>query len=211
MALITKIEKQKKNIRRYSIFLDEEYSFSVSEDTLIKHRLAKGMIIDKKELEQILELEDMNLCKNYGLKLLGQRARSEYEIKDKMLKKGYNEKSVQEAIRYLKEYKYINDEEYAKCYIKDRVNIKKLGYNRVKRELYQKNIDNTVIEDTLNEVFNKEDEYERALELAERKRSTSYKNDDPQAAYRKLGGFLQRKGYSFDIIIKVLNKVLKQQ
>lgn len=209
MPVITKIEQQKKNIHRYSIFLDEEYSFSVSEDTLINLSLKKGMTIDKEELEKILEQEDMNLCKNYGLKLLGYRARSECEIKDKMLSKGYNEESIKEAIKYLKEFKYIDDEEYAKSYIKDRVNIKKLGYNRIKNELYQKHIDSTIVENTLNEVFNGEDEYRRALALAEKKRNTSYKNDDFQAAYRKLGGFLQRKGYSMDIIIKVLNKILK--
>lgn len=208
MHVITKIEKQKKNTHRYSIFLDEEYSFSVSEDTLVKLRLAKGMSIDKDELDDILEQEDINLCRNYGLKLLGYKARSEPEVKKKMLQKGFNEKSIVDAIEYLKKFKYLDDEEYVKIYIKDRVNIKKLGYNRVKSELYQKHISSEIIEETLNEVFDKEGEYERALELAIKKRSTSYKNDDFQAAYRKLGGFLQRKGYSTDIIIKVLNKVL---
>ncbi len=209
MPIITKIEQQKKNTQRYSIFLDEEYSFSVSEDTLVKLRLKKGNTIDKDELEQILEQEEINLCKSYGLKLLGYRARSEAEIKDKMIKKGYSEKSVEEALKYLRELKYIDDEEYARLYIKNRVNTKKLGYNRIKSELYQKRVNGATIEDTMKEIFSCEDEYDRALELAERKMSTSYKNDDTQAAYRKLGGFLQRKGYSFDTIMKVLNKVLK--
>ncbi len=209
MPIITKIEQQKKNTQRYSIFLDEEYSFSVSEDTLVKLRLKKGNTIDKNELEQILEQEEINLCKSYGLKLLGYRARSEAEIKDKMIKKGYGVNSIEAAVKYLKELKYIDDEEYARQYIKNRVNTKKLGYNRIKSELHQKHVDSEIIEDTIKDIFSCEDEYNRALELAERKMSTSYKNDDTQAAYRKLGGFLQRKGYSMDTIIKVLNKILK--
>lgn len=208
MSIITKIELQKKNKHRFSIFLDEEYSFSVSEDTLVRLRLKKGMTIDKSELDSILEQEDINSCRNYGLKLLGYKARSEYEIKEKMLKKGYSQNSINEAIKYLKELKYIDDEEYAKSYIKDRVNTKKLGYNRIKSELYNRRIDSIILENTMNETYNSEDEYDRALELAERKMNTSYRNDDTQAAYRKLGGFLQRKGYSMDTIIKVLNKVL---
>ncbi|MFA5523010.1 MAG: RecX family transcriptional regulator [Tissierellales bacterium] len=210
MDTVTKIEQQKKNIHRYSVFLNEEYSFSVSEDTLVKLGLRKGMVIDKEQLAYILEQEEINSCKAFGLKLLTHRARNEHEIKDKMFKKGFDEETIIEAIEYLKEQNYINDEEYAKSYIRDKVNLKKLGYARIKNELFQKRIDGSIIEETLNELIDKEDEYERALELAEKKMKSSYKNDDTQAAYRKLGGFLQRKGYSMDIVFKVLNKVLKQ-
>ncbi|NLW21899.1 MAG: hypothetical protein GXY88_01370 [Tissierellia bacterium] len=51
-------------------------------------------------------------------------------------------------------------------------------------------------------------EYERALELA-RKKISSYKKDNRDAIYRKLGGFLQRKGYSYDCIMKVLKEIVK--
>lgn len=210
MDIITKIEQQKKNIHRYSIFLNEKYSFSVSEDTLVKLRLRKGLEIDKEQLDYILKQEEINSCKAFGIKLLSHKARNEYEIKDKMLKKGFNEETISEAIAYLREQNYINDEEYAKSYIKDRVNIKKLGYVRIKNELFQKRIDSDIIEDTLNELIDTKDEYKRALELAEKKMNSTYKNDDTQAVYRKLGGFLQRRGYSMDTILKVLNKVLKQ-
>lgn len=209
MSIITKIEQQKKNSHRYSIFLDEEYSFSVSEDTLVKLRLRKGMEVDKEQLDYILEQEEINACKAFGLKLLGHKARNEYEIKDKMTKKGFDEEAIRKAMKYLKEQKYINDEEYARSYVKDKVNIRKLGYVRIKNELYQKRIDSEIIEDTLGELIDMEDEYRRALELAEKKMNTTYKNDDTQAAYRKLGGFLQRRGYSMDTTLKVLNKIFK--
>lgn len=210
MDIITKIEQQKKNIHRYSIFLNEEYSFSVSEDTLVKLSLRKGMGVDKEQLDYILKQEEINSCKTFGIKLLSHKARNEYEIKDKMFRKGFSEETIKEAIVYLREQNYVNDEDYAKSYIKDRVNVKKLGYARIKSELFQKRIDGDIIEDTLNELIDTEDEYERALELAEKKVNSTYKNDDIQATYRKLGGFLQRRGYSMDTILKVLNKVLKQ-
>lgn len=209
LSIISKIEQQKKNVHRYSIFLDEEYSFSVSEDTLIKLKLRKGMEVDKKQLDYILEQEELNTCIAYGLKLLSYKARNEYEIKDKMTKKGFNEEAITKAIEYLNEQKYINDEAYTRSYVRDKANIKKLGYVRIKNELIQKRIDKEIIEDTLSELIDMDDEYERALELAEKKMQTTYKNDESQAAYRKLGGFLQRKGYSMDTTIKVLNKIFK--
>lgn len=211
MTIITKIEQQKKNINRYSIYLDQEYSFSVSEDTLIKLGLKKGMEVDKEQLDSILKQEDNNACKSYGLKLLGYRARSEKEIRDKMFSKGYSKKSIEEAINYLKEFKYINDEEYTKQYIKDRMNGKKLGHKRIKYELYQKGINKIIIEDKINKLINDDEEYERALEIAHKKMNTSYRSDDKQSAYRKIGAFLQRKGFSIDTILKVLNTVFKSQ
>ena len=51
-------------------------------------------------------------------------------------------------------------------------------------------------------------EYEIALELA-KKKIHSYKNDDRNSIYRKLGGFLQRKGYSYDVVSKVLKELVK--
>ena len=53
-----------------------------------------------------------------------------------------------------------------------------------------------------------DDQYETAMELAQKK-LPSYKKDDQNAIYRKLSGFLQRKGYSYDVISKVMRKVLK--
>ena len=68
-----------------------------------------------------------------------------------------------------------------------------------------KGIDDDIIETVL--VEDKDDEYERALEIATKKHS-SYKDDDRNKIYRKLGGFLQRKGYSFDIVSKILKELL---
>lgn len=209
MAIITKVEQQKNNQHRFSIYLDDKYSFSVSEDTLVKTRLRKGMEVDRVEIEKILQEEDFNLCKNYGLKLLGYKSRSEYEIKEKMINKGFSKDSIEKSLQYFREENYINDREYAERYIKDRINLKKLGYHRIKNELYKRNIDSSIVEELLNEYISFSDEYERALELAIKKAKTTYRSQDVQALYRKLGGYLQRQGYSMDIITKVLREVLK--
>lgn len=74
-------------------------------------------------------------------------------------------------------------------------------------ELYQKGVDKEIISEIIDEVIDPDEELQRALELAEKK-AVSYKNDDRNAKYRKLSAFLARKGYSFDIISKVLKEVL---
>ncbi len=63
MAVITKIEVQKRSKERFNIYIDkgqgEEYGFSVDQVILIKHGLQKGLEIDEIELGNILYNEEV--------------------------------------------------------------------------------------------------------------------------------------------------------
>ena len=84
-----------------------------------------------------------------------------------------------------------------------------MGKERIKRELYAKGIDKEIINNQIEEIVDDDDEYEKATEMAIKKLETTYKNDDKNAKYRKLGGFLQRKGYSMNIVFKILKELIK--
>ncbi|KNF10183.1 hypothetical protein CLPU_1c03480 [Gottschalkia purinilytica] len=208
MLKITKIEKHKRNKERYHIYMNDQYYFTVDEDILVKFRLLKGSEFDEDFIESVIKEEEKSRAKNYALKLLNYKRRTEKEIYEKMKEKGYDEENIEFAIEFLKSYNYIDDLEYAKCYVKDKYNLKKLGKQRIKTELYNKGIRDNIINEVIKDVIDDDNEYDKALELARKKLSTTYKNDDKVALYRKLGGFLQRKGYSFDIVKKVLNELI---
>lgn len=203
---ITSIEPQKNNNDRVNIYLDGKFAFGISIEILYKYSLEKDMEIDEEYIENVLKAEEKNRATNYALNLLNFKWRTEKEIRDKMLLKGYDEKIIQEAISYLKEQKLIDDKRFAEGFVKDKINFNKLGKYRLKNELYNKGISGDIVDEVLSE--NCDDELERAMELG-RKKLPSYKNNDKNAIYRKLGGFLQRKGYSYDCISKVLRELLK--
>lgn len=209
MKEITKIEIQKKNKDRYSIYIDGEYSFGIYENVLIKYGLKKGMKIEEDFLEDVLKKEEQECANNYGLRLLNFKMRTEQEIRRKMKEKEYTEDVVDTTIEYLYYLNYLNDEEYANKFIKDKSNLKNMGKERIKRELYAKGIDKEIINDQIEDLVDDDDEYEKATEMAIKKLETTYKNDDKNAQYRKLGGFLQRKGYSMNIVFKILKELIK--
>ncbi len=209
MNEITKIEIQKKNKDRYSIYLDGEYSFGIYENVLIKYGLTKGMKIEEDFLEDVLKKEEQECANNYGLRLLNFKMRTEQEIRRRMKEKEYTEDVVDTTIEYLYYLNYLNDEEYASKFIKDKSNLKNMGKERIKRELYAKGIDKEIINNQIEEIVDDDDEYEKATEMAIKKLETTYKNDDKNAQYRKLGGFLQRKGYSMNIVFKILKELIK--
>ena len=72
MKKITKISMQQSG-ERYNLFLDEEFFCGVTEDTLVKLRLKKGMEVDEVDLEAILKEENKNKCFNYAVFLLCRR------------------------------------------------------------------------------------------------------------------------------------------
>lgn len=101
--------------------------------------------------------------------------------------------------------------QYAQNYIKDKTRFNNYGSIRLKNELLNKGIDKKIVEDALEQFFDndsvKYDEYKAAKELAIKKLNL-YKKDDKAAKYRKLSGFLIRKGYSYDIVNQVVSELL---
>jgi regulatory protein len=203
---ITSIEPQKNNNDRVNIYLDGNFAFGISIEILYKYGLEKDTEIDEEYIKNVLKAEERSKAINYALNFLNFKWRTEKEIRNKMLLKGYDEEIIQETISYLKEQKLVDDRRFAEGFVKDKINFNKLGKYRLKNELYNKGISGDIIDEVLSE--NCDDELERAMELG-RKKLPSYKNDDKNAIYRKLGGFLQRKGYSYDCISKVMKELLK--
>ncbi len=206
--IITKIEQQSKNKKRYSIYINGEYYIGISEDVLVRHSLGKGMKVTSHDLQNIVYDEEQSSANNYSLRLLSFRNRSEREIINKMKEKEYNEETIKNTISFLKQYKYIDDENFASDYVKSKMRTQKLGKIRLKQELLKKGVSKDIISTTIDELSDSDQQCQAALELATKKLQTTYKNDDTKSQYRKLGAFLQRKGFEYEIISKVLSELV---
>ena len=204
--IITKIEQQSGNKDRYSIYINGIYEIGVSSDIVVKYRLIKGQEINN--IEDIIKAEEYKKAENYALRLLSYHNKSEQEIIRRMQDKGFELESINATLDFLKKHQYIDDEAYASSLVENRTKSKKLGKTRIKQELYRKGIDKDIIQKTISEISS-EDELQSAFELAEKKLQTTYRNDDDRAKYQKLGGFLQRKGFDYEVISKVLSQLLK--
>lgn len=202
---ITKLETQKKNKNRISIYINDKYAFGVHRDVLYKLNIEEGKSFDKDFIEKIIKTEEQKKANNYAMMLLSYRPRSQKEIKDKMKQKGYDSEVIDKTLQLLKEYNYINDEDFAKEYIK--LKSKKYGSKRIKIELSRKGIKEEIINDVLHEEIDYDSEYNIALEHAEKK-IRAYKGDERDAVYRKLGSYLQRRGFSYDIVSKILRELV---
>lgn len=204
---ITAIEPQK-NLKRVNIFIDGEFAFGIDEYLRFKHSLHVDDEITQEFIDKILKAEEQLKANNYAFGLLSYRQRSEKELINALQRKGFDEEYIEKSLQYLRENKYIDDEYFTKSFIADKQNLNGFGAQRIKYELIKKGISNDIIQSQL--IIDEDEEYQMALEIGEKKMK-SFKNDEKDAIYRKLGGFLQRRGYSYDIVSKVLRTLLKDR
>jgi len=205
--VITKIELQKRNKDRASIYIDEEFAFGLHVNVVYDLGLKKGMEIDEDFKSTILAKEETKQAHLYALKLVNYRPRCQSEVRRKMAEKGYAPEIIDETIDYLINYNFLNDEEFTRLYIESKIDINKYGFNRIRYQLGGMGIARDIIDRCIAEYSDTTDEYPMALSQAEKKVS-SMSGDDYRSRYRKLSGFLGRKGYSYDVISKVLKEVL---
>lgn len=202
---ITKLEVQKNNKDRVNVYIDEDFAFGIFAEIVYSQGLSKNMEIDKDFIENVVMAEERIKAKNLALNFLGYRMRSGKEIEDRLKKEKIEENIVEETMDFLERNNLIDDLAFATAFAKDKINLRNYGPNKIKYELYQKGIDSSTIEQVLSL---DSDEYNRCLE-AGNKKLPSYRNDDYQKKYRKLSGFLQRRGFSYSIVRDVVNELLK--
>jgi regulatory protein len=199
--IITKIETQKRNPRRRSVFIDGKFAFGLDEEVLYKFELKKGERLTDQQIKNLTKEERKKEAKEVALKILSFRRRTEKQVKEKLQKKGFDEKTIKATIDKLKEFDLINDLEFATSWIKDRLSFKPRGKKLLKQELWKKGIKKEIIEQVTEELC--QDEDKSALELLE-KINKRYKDLEPKVAKRRMFSFLLRRGFSYETIKNAL-------
>ena len=206
MAVITKIELQKRNKDRVNIYLDNEYAFSISMELVYKESLKPKMEIDVERLKDIADKEGYLKCKNTALRIIERSFKTEKEIRDKLKEKEYTDNQIEKTIEFLREYNFINDESYAKAYINDKLASR--GRQKIKYDLIKKGVDRNLIDEKLS-CIDSDDEKNTAFNLAKKKYNSIKKSEsDTYKLSGKLYRFLMSKGYNYELVKDVVKEVM---
>ena len=205
MGRITAINSQRRNPNRYSIFIDGEFVLGIDKKTVEDMDLRVGKLVDEKDLKKITSQEELNKAQAYALMLLGYRERSLREIKIRMRQKGYEEKLVEKVVKYLKDRNLINDKRFTQLWAESRI---KKGYGRwrIQSELEQKGVNREITDEILKDLYSGIDEVQVALDLVEKKRWVS---KEPPRLTERVSNLLKRRGFSFEVISNVVEKIDK--
>jgi regulatory protein len=137
-----------------------------------------------------------------ALKFLGYRARSEAEVRTKLIQAGFSPKIIETILEKLRTLKLLDDEAFARSFAQARIEDRGYGPLRLERELRLKGIAKTLVGRILDETFGRQGGKDRAQALLEKR----FRGKDLSNAknLRRVISFLQRRGYRDSVIAEVL-------
>jgi regulatory protein len=197
--VITGIERQKKNPRRYNIYVDDEFAIGVDRNIVVDNGLRKGDTITRAQLEALRGADEFLKAYQVALRFLSYRPRSEAEIRTRLKRDDTSEERIDRIIEKLRDEGQLDDRRFADMYAESKMLRKPIGAMRLRRELQQKGIDDTIIRSVELRYCNDEAELENARSLARRKLGID-RSTDPLKRKRRLTDHLLRRGFKFDII-----------
>ena len=146
-----------------------------------------------------------NPALNAALHLLKFRARSCWELRNRLQQRNFTQLKINEVLDYLIELGYLNDVEFADLFVKDKIKQKGVGPIYLQSELSKHNIHDEQINKAIERGY-------RIFPLDEliknhiRKRKKILIHENISVKKRKIIQFLQRKGFTWEQIYPHLNK-----
>ncbi len=204
--IITAITQQKNNKDRYSVFIDDNFAFGLIMQDIVYFKLKQGEEISQEKYNFIQNELIYIQAQDIALHYIAYKMRTEQEVRKKLFEKEYTEYIIERVIHFLIEYHYIDDMKYCKSYIKQRLQYNPKGVYILKMELKQRGIKQSIIDKAIEN--SDIDELNDAIKLLQKK--CLYLDDIDEKNKKRLFAFLQRRGYSYDIIKEAFSYVLKQ-
>ncbi len=200
LETITDLQPQKRNKDRLSVYIDGEYAFSIQMKLSAGLKIGQQITLD--EVSKIKAEDAISRAKQLSFRYLSYRPRSTAEVSSYLKRKGFDSNVVDDVIDQLRDREYLDDIAFAQYWIEQRQTHRPRGAFALRYELLQKGIPAEIIEALVAEV----NEKDAALRAVER-RTGRWRNLPKDQYWRKISGFLQRRGFSYVTISEVAETV----
>lgn len=203
---ITALKVQKGNPQRINVFLDGEFAFGLSRITAAW--LQVGQELSDEKIASLRELDLREQALQQAMRLLERHERSEAEIRRHLEKKQFSEAVIQDVLTRLKQTDLVNDARFASLWIENRRQYRPRSRKALAYEMRRQGLSQHTIDQALKQI-SAADEQEMAYQAAS-KYARRLRNLDWNAFRGKLGGFLARRGFSYEVCETVIRRVWKE-
>lgn len=200
---ITALEVQKRNKERVSVYLDGEFAFGLPATEAA--RLHKGQTLTEGEIAALQQVDAVARAFDHAVMLLARRPYSTAEIRRNLETNETALPIIEEVLSRLERLGYADDHAFAQYWIENREQFRPRGPNALQYELRQKGISQPVIDAALKDFDSRKSAYRAAQDRVRRLRGMK------QAEFRnKLGAFLLRRGFGYDIVREVVGQLINE-
>lgn len=189
--------------KRSKVFIDGEFAFVLYKGELRDYKIKVGETLTDNAYEEITGTVLSKRVKLRVMNLLQKKDYTEKQLRDKLQEGLYPLELVDEAIAYVKSYKYLDDDRFARDYITYHMEMR--SKQRILQDLSQKGINKDQILSIMDEIY--EDE-ESDVETEQIQKLLLKKHFDKEMDYKekqKLIAFLMRRGYTLDKIRRAMD------
>jgi regulatory protein len=194
MPEITDVRERRGKAR---VFVDGEFWAELDAGVAIERGLREGAAFSREELDRARVAGERPVAMGRALNLLGYRARSEAEIRERLGRYGYAGETIEAVVVRLEELGYLDDAEFAR--LKAREKARRYGPRRVSVELRKSGVGEELAREVVEEEFAGRSEVGEARSAAARR----YNGRGSDAEARRVYGFLVRRGYSAEVCVQV--------
>ncbi|GCE10788.1 RecX family transcriptional regulator [Tengunoibacter tsumagoiensis] len=209
---ITSLQPQATNPDRINVFVDDQFLLGVSTLVVVNLGLKIGQELTNDQITQLQQEEARQQAVERALNYLSFRPRSREEVRRYLKRKETPPEIIDAVLVRLDALELINDQSFTEFWIDARERSSPKGAQAIKHELRQKGVKREVIDEMVTD----EQDEELALRAAEKKAISLIRQPDIdyKTFYNRLGSFLQRRGFSYEIVKKVVKALweeLKQE
>jgi regulatory protein len=205
MSKITGLKQGKRRTKNIHVYVDDEFAISLSQETLLKENLGVGQEMGKTALAELADKDLRQRCFNSAVRFLGYRPRSESEIRQRLARHGFDDKTIDKTVTRLKDMGYVDDTEFARFWVENRESFSPRSRRLAKFELKRKGLGADIIEKAVSGIDEKDSAYRAAQSRARRLAALDY-----QDFRLRLGQYLGRRGFGYAIISEVIEKMWKE-
>lgn len=184
--------------RRSKIILEDDFTLVLYRGEIRRFGIEEGKPLSEETYQEILQEVLLKRARERVLYLLKSSDKTEQELRRKLKDGGYPKEAADYAINFLKEHRFINDQDYGRRYVE--FNLERKSERQIQYELQKKGLDKEVIQEILREQPVNEEAQIRAYV---RKKCLKPEEMDFKERSRIMAA-LGRKGFSYDAISHVL-------
>ena len=206
MAKITALNWGKGRGKKASVLLDDKPALNLEPEVVLKEGLAVGQELSASRMAALTRASRQQECYNAALHYLDYRPRSDQEMRQRLHQRGFDKDSIQAALSRLKEQGLLDDGDFARFWKDNRQSFSPRSQWLIGLELKQKGVPKEVIEQVVNTIDDAENAYRVAVSKASRLADCDYQN-----FRRRLGDHLKRRGFSYGVIIKTIERLWQER
>ena len=199
---ITALQFQKRNKDRVNVYIDGRFAFGLA--VIEAAHLRVNQALSDEDIAQLRARDEVERAYERALNFLSYRPRSEDEVGRNLRKRDIDDKVIGAVVERLVRAGLLDDREFARYWIENRVQFNPRGIRALRHELRKKGLPDAVIDEALANL-DEETAARKAVKAGARRLS----HLDSTDFQRKLGAYMARRGFSYAVVGPLVKEMLE--